>query len=577
MKKSLLYSIIIISVLTLIGLLSMQNGSIGISRLYAYDPAFVTCSMMPPYLITSGPNLVSGMESGGPATCGPLPPRGAPYDSWNDIFVWAGYAPFPAVPPVVGTNTNDALPPARTAYGLNYMKVTWTGNVAGTGSDEHIFLASNYFENVGSDAVNTFTSKNDWSNYGYIRFYAYCSESVNGKGITGNGLLSQTASVCDVYGITRTVGPVVMSTQLSDDFKFHITASLNFLANSYDRTNTWNARYLSVTNIARFVINATGVDYTEMTNSKLIMYYDFLTLGAKDAVPAYGAASNIKVGTARGAQPVEGANVQWDPSAVNPMPALTPAMPVTGYHVFRSESVTGSPVSGHPYVSVGIFANSVTSVVDAACAGGNTFCYKVLVLNNGPTGAFATERLNTINATYHESLIDEVGEVCGWVDAHPTFTVTPTPTYDCGGSACPSPMDTATSNPTITPTNTPIVGNQDAHVYPNPFNPNSTPVPGPGQYKGSGRFYVDNIVADTKVSIFSMDGMLVMSGTLNSSDAHYDDKTNPPRFWWDGLNTNGARVVSGLYYVVMVAPDKTTSVKRLIICYKCDTYINRRY
>lgn len=525
MKKSIFYLIIILSVLFIMGILSLKNGKIGITNIMAYTTA---CG--------AGPNLVSGMDAVYPPC--PYPP---PIMSAGDVNYWVAFAPSGTPVPSLGVENIVATAGnyhPNEAFGVNYLKVTWTVDIDSK-SMQKIYYDWPYYENVGSDPGNTTDAKN-WSDYGYIRFYMYCNEFNNDFGSSVN--LSQTATLYD-GSLSKTVGPVQFVSQWNEainpqGFIFHCTSSLNFIANSYDRTNTWNAGYFNISNVVRFSIDAPGANYSDLRNGQVYLYYDFLTLGAKDAVPSYGMVTGGSVKTARGAKPVEGANIQWN---LPPLPTITPAMPVTGFHVYRSENYSGVSVSGHPYYSVGIYANNVTNVVDTACPGGNTYCYKVMILNNGPNNVVPTEVANTINGTYHESLLDDVGEICGWVDVVPSATPTPTSTWDT--SITPP---TATSTPTVTP----IVGFADAHVYPNPFNPMA----------GSKTFYVNNVQPGTKVTIFAMDGALVKV---------LETEGIAGRFAWDGRNNNGTRVVSGLYYLVLEF-EGATEVKRVIVCYKCD-------
>jgi hypothetical protein len=287
MKKSLLYLLIIISVLAVMGMLSFNNGKIGIIGLQAYDPAYLACATSGSYYTPYTSNVVNAMDYGTAAGCIVVPgfPKGPPNDSSNDVFAWLPNAPFPQIPPVLNIETSPPNLPTSGTFGINLLKAVWVGNSAGC--EQSAYLPGTMFENEGSDISDTFNSRTDWSKYGYIRFNMYCNEGINGGGISGNGLLSQTASLFDGV-VTKTVGPVTIRTQLAQPFKYFLSASLNFLANSFERPNTWTAVYFDLTNIEKFIINATGVDYLTRPGSQITMYYDLLTLGAKDEVPAFG-------------------------------------------------------------------------------------------------------------------------------------------------------------------------------------------------------------------------------------------------------------------------------------------------
>jgi hypothetical protein len=194
---------------------------------------------------------------------------------------------------------------------------------------------------------------------------------------------------------------------------------------------------------------------------------------------------------------------------------------------------------------------------DTTCPGGNTFCYKILTCNNGPTADWNDEKTNTINGSYNEPLLNatNVIEICG----HVLAPATPTPSYTPVLSPTITPTfcsNCATATPTSIPTfsGTPQLSN--AYVYPNPFNPN-------GSVNGGDKFFhVGNVADGTLIHIYSMDGALVFDGTYTASTGG---------FTWDGTNKNSSKVVSGLYYLVLKDPKSSkTAVFRVIVCYKCD-------
>jgi hypothetical protein len=526
--------LVILSVLLVLFILNLFHNNTNSDLLNAYTPGQENC--YPPY--EYGPYLVNAMQGPSAGTC---PTSGPPADSHNDWTAWQGYAPLPYSTPGILLNDISELCTPTSKFGTGYLRVTWTGNI--DGSSEYIYLPAASFENQGCGG-----GSQDWSCYDYFRFYIFDNFCKN----TAPASISQTAALYNSNGVTITAGAITVPPQAGGNWTIHYTASLNYLRNQYDIVN---GSYLDINNIAGIKINAVNTDYTKAWpnsptggvyppgSKQIIMYYDYLTLGADTAFPEYGAPNNVSITTAKIDSNVIGAYIGWD-WPVDPEP--TPGIPITGYHIYRS---LNSPGGGHPYIPVGIVNSyAVNSITDTTCPGGNTYCYKVLILNNGPDVSSPTK--NAINATYHESLLDDVLEFCGWVDAPPptpTFTSTP------GG---PTPTDTpatpATATPTFSPT--PIPTNADlslAHVYPNPYNPN----------KGSRMFYVDNVVDQTKIYIYAMDGSLVKDGVFNS---------NQGRFAWNGLNKNGTKVVSGLYYLVLESPSGETKTFRIIVCYNCD-------
>ncbi len=538
MRKIIGNILVILSVLFVLMILQLFHNNSGINILNAYTPGAENC--YPPFVY--GPNLVNAMQGPSQGTC---PTSGPPADSHNDYTAWQGYAPSPYTPPGISLNweTENCTPSAK--YGTGYLRITWTGN--SSGSQQYIYLSSTYFENQGCSG-----NPYDWSCYDYVRFYIYNNECKN----QSSTMITQSASIYDNNGVTINPGSVVLKPVDSGIWDIHWTASLNYIRNQYDLIT---GNYLDIHNINGFRINAIHTNFSNFPltpplsethpsgSRQAIIYYDYLTLGASDALPEYGSPTNVNISTAGQGTGIMGALISWDyPS--NPVP--TPGIPITGYHIYRS---LNSPGGGHPYVAVGIVSSyAVNNITDTTCPGGNTYCYKVLVLNNGPATSADFQKLNTINATYHESLLDDVPQYCGWVNAKPptpTATWTPPPG---GWPTNTTPSQSPTSTPTFTATTPPPAEDiAQAHVYPNPYNPD----------KGSRMFYVDNVPDKTKIYIYAMDGTLVKDGVFNSVDR---------RFAWNGLNKNGSRVVSGLYYLVLEDPAGNTRVLRIIVCYNCD-------
>ena len=74
----------------------------------------------------------------------------------------------------------------------------------------------------------------------------------------------------------------------------------------------------------------------------------------------------------------------------------------------------------------------------------------------------------------------------------------------------------------------PTIGTQ---IYPNPYNPDK------GEF-----FHLGNVPAGETMTIYNMIGELVYSQRL---------KGNPALDTWDGLNNNGVKVVTGIYFLVV--------------------------
>ncbi len=534
MGKKSLYILSIIAVILLVFFLDFKSKNVGVEKLNAYDAASGG---------NFGPGLVNAFEGGITNGTPPTPP----YGPLNDIWAWIGKAPATVPTPtwlnISGTFPMDyALPLFPAGCGINLMRITWTGKDLYSG--QFIELPASKFENVGctNPSYNPDEAK-DWSCYDYIRFYFFCNGVANG-GATTEEIL-QSVSLYD-GSVTITVGAVnvpIKNPYYENNFDEHFSLSLKYLANMYI---TSTAKYFDVTNIQSFMINAVNTNYNDFGNTPLpsegfpsgsrsvIMYYEKLTLGAANLTnPPPPVATPIATIGLPGSV---GVTLSWSIS-----PAGTGKSPVSAYHIYRATAAAG------PYISVGYQSATTSAYTDSALPYGNAeFCYKILTCDNGPTASIYDEKHNTINATYNEALLADANSQCIFVPQFPTHTPTRTPMV--------SPTVTPTFDPNLTPT--PVVGDdiKEAHVYPNPFNPNA----------GTGKFKVDNVPVDTKVQIFSMDGSLVMEGVTSGTAG----------FAWDGRNKNGSKVVSGLYYLVLKDKKGKSDVKRIIVCYKCDPIDN---
>ena len=573
MKKTYLYTLIIFIVLLMINMVSVKTANIRPPDLFAYDPACVILPTSADYQS----NLVNTFDGDiGYCQLDNYPPVGHFVDwrSWRGGNYLAQPTPkfinYAAVP-----DTNAPI----NKHGSDYLRVTWTGQSTTCG--QYISLTNfaaldlttadqgKNFGNMGcadgaSFPYDVTTHAGNWQCYDYVKFYYYFNEYAN-AGSAGAQDVYQRASVYDGK-VTRTVpdstGDQIMVEPLGNPvpannlFIHHFTFSLKYLANQYDQAEGF---YFSTSNVADFIIHAVDADYNAWSGADpqpiegypggsrgIIMYYDKLTLGVESALPEYDSPGSLSVGTYMNPLPA-GAQISFDPSAV---PDVTPEVPVTAFQVYRSLN-TGT--GGDPFIPVGI-TKSATPVpssmffVDTSCPGDDTFCYKVLTCNNGPNPLATVQRANTVNATYHQPLLAQVTQVCGWVDPvpSPTFTVTWTP-------------DLTVSSPT--PTATIDYSNAIAWVYPNPYNPKGDEPP----FAGSGSFYVGGVEPGSSVEIYSMDGMLVKRIE--------DYNAGAGRFVWNGTNQNGKDVVSGLYFLVITPPDGSEGqqqIFRVIVCYTCD-------
>ncbi|MCX7642145.1 MAG: T9SS type A sorting domain-containing protein [Elusimicrobiales bacterium] len=80
-------------------------------------------------------------------------------------------------------------------------------------------------------------------------------------------------------------------------------------------------------------------------------------------------------------------------------------------------------------------------------------------------------------------------------------------------------------------------------IYPNPYKPNTTP----------GYLTFSNLPPNTQIYIHSLSGELIKKLTTN----------NCGMVQWDGKNTNGKDISSGIYIVVIVSPDGKKVIKKI--------------
>ena len=464
----------------------------------------------------------------------------APIGYSNDINKWEAYG---APPPLVGGGTPitsdlnyPTSPMAGAVHGVNAGRIKWLNE------GQYILLKNDYFENVGCNPTpmpdySNYDPANakDWSCYDYVKFYVYLNSAMNGCPET----IYQPVSIFD--GTVTFTASRALNCENDRIWDEYFAVSINYLKNQ-----TINGHRFDTTNIKSITIHAPDVDSVDYSHwgltgdmGRIIIYYDYLTLGA-DAMPNSPPSSvNISVDTSLG---YDAARLSFNPAT------KTGTYPITAYHIYRS-------IDGGPYYGVDFIANTpgVKNFFDEqGNTTGNTItaCYKVISCDNGP-GIFDGNTMNAINVTYNEGLLEEATEVCVQLAPRPP---TSTPTLDLTALASITPgSPTNTPTATITPT---VADIASAHVYPNPFNPD----------KGSKYFYVDNVPNNTKVKIYAMDGSLVNEGEYT---------TEKGSFKWNGRNKNGTKVVTGLYYLVLQSPDGKSDVKRIIVCYKCDPVYQR--
>ncbi len=602
MKKSFIFTGVILAAIILIQLISTITNKTNPPYVYAYDPTYSQTGIcVTNYSYYTSPNLVNDFDTSHASSGCTM--QAPPIGSENDYASWSALqslpTPTPYPTPIIGacngqgcsdgssgeTCSGTLVCVPNPAHSEGWMRLEWTGN--NYFNPQYISLPQSLFENDNCDG-STYpnpcpTPSGNWSKYGYLTFFEYLN--YNADHYTP-GYVSQVVQLYD-GNVTITSGAITIAPQgiyvetSQEPWIYHVTVSLNFLANQWFGGAT--GRYFSVSNIANVIIPAPQTFYsdtsmpsptipggfTQYPNSRsLIMYYDYLTLGANTDLPCYDSPAGLSVTTAFGSQGSYGAYIGWTPlasgalsyAAANSGYSSVTWVPVTGYHIYRSAAHTaGNGTAEYDLVGTAVGSvvpGDINQFVDTTCPGGNTFCYRVLSLNNGPTIDWNVERTNTIDASYNEPLLNatNVIEICGYVlpPATPTPTATSFFTPTITPTNCPL-CATATITPVPTSTNNQL---SNAYVYPNPYNPN-------GSLNGGDKvFHVGNVQDGTMIHIYSMDGSLVYDGTYSASAGG---------FTWNGRNKNSSLVVSGLYYLVLKDPNsKNTAVFRVIVCYKCD-------
>ncbi|MGH7441181.1 MAG: hypothetical protein ACREKE_00755 [bacterium] len=115
--------------------------------------------------------------------------------------------------------------------------------------------------------------------------------------------------------------------------------------------------------------------------------------------------------------------------------------------------------------------------------------------------------------------------------ASPSMSATATPSLTATPSATSSASPTASPTFTISPTFTPNPGG-GGHFWPNPFYPD----------RNTRLFHLGDVAPGQKWQVFNMIGQLVWQSTTEG---------NPDYDVWDGRNSNGVEVTTGVYLLYM--------------------------
>ena len=97
------------------------------------------------------------------------------------------------------------------------------------------------------------------------------------------------------------------------------------------------------------------------------------------------------------------------------------------------------------------------------------------------------------------------------------------------------------SNQAAALANPPAANLSEAYVYPNPFKPNS-----PGSFQAS-KLTFKHLPATATIKIFAITGKQVAE--LHKTDVSVDS------YEWNGVNTDGQKLASGVYLFFMTAPN----------------------
>ncbi len=448
---------------------------------------------------------------------------------------------------IVENTTVSIGAPASLVEGDTFAKITWTST-------------SNVYLDLPSGSYTSGTT----SNFSTDRYLRIAFASITGAHLTGS------------------FSPrFVMTTATASTINYLAPAGTIITKASYPTADTWDQLLVSLNYVRNLGIGLSTVSNIRLHFNKPApgngnIFLDDMTLDnvLDSAQPA-----------------IVGATISATPSGCGgsllvSFPTVAPVAlkdNIAGYHVYRSTNGTGGPFTSFKYLT-GIAGSPVlfndSTIVSA------TQAYIVLpysisttALAGGAKGSF------TIDPTLDLPLVSVLGIVTGvnevalssatsspsfdpfalctptptatqtfFASPTPSVTITQTFTYSptFAGSPTPTPSQTiyvtATPTFTISPTFTatptatetftvsPVVTqtlnpNQNAQIYPNPFNPDRGEV-----------FHLGNVPAGETLTIYNLIGEFVYSSKI---------KGNPALDVWDGMNANGIRVVTGIYFITI--------------------------
>ena len=297
---------------------------------------------------------------------------------------------------------------------------------------------------------------------------------------------------------------------------------------------------------------ASGISPSVVACSSVQLTWGAATQDGTDSIAGYhvyrSTVSSAGPWTSRAYVPY-GTNTYTDPS----VPATA-----TVYYVVLPYAATTSAFAGTPgnfTLMFGDPAAPTTGVNEARINGTDA-----VALNNPQSGCSPTPTPSpTQSQTFTPTPSPSFSPTATFSDsptASPTSTVTPTytptPTFSDTLTPAPAtstPVNTPVFTPTISPTFTlsPVVTATDtplvtvaptatlavgvpAQLFPNPY------------HADQGLFHLGNVPPGQDVSIYDMIGQKVRSFTTVG---------NPLMDTWDGNNSNGVKVVTGVYFVVI--------------------------
>lgn len=451
---------------------------------------------------------------------------------------------------IVVYNTGSPSAPASNVEGDTFAKVTWSA-------------VSNVLLDLPSGSYTSGTSS-DFSTASYLRVaFAPLSGTLVANFSPRFVMTTATASTITY---AAPVGTIITKTSFPTAASWdQLLVSLNYVRNL--GVNLGN-------------VSNTRIHFNKSTPGNGLIFLDSLTLDTSldSAQPAVSGAAITATAT--------GCGTNLLVSFPTPVPTGGKDS-IYGYHVYRSTAGSGGPFTSFKYIT-GV-ASSPVQFNDSSILS-NTHAYKVLpfsisttALAGGATGTFTIDSAIDGGLGPLAGLIPGVNEVAiGSATSSPNFDpyggCTPTPTYTLTPYYSPTPTVTPTpsftysptfTTPSLTPSQTiyvtatptftisptfsmtptvtetftvsPIVTqtldpNQNAQIYPNPFNPDRGEV-----------FRLGNVPAGETMTIYNLIGEFVYSAKIRG---------NPALDAWDGMNANGIRVVTGIYFITISGSSK---------------------